>query len=73
MYFPWRTGIRSLIGRPNTHSAGDCFVEGSGLFRYWSITFWNASIERSPSVPVFPAISLLMVFTPISALQLLWG
>jgi hypothetical protein len=45
----------------------------SGVFLYWSITHWNASMSRSPLGPVLSAIRHLMVLTPTSALQLLRG
>jgi len=69
-YFPGRIGIRSLIGRPYKHIAGESLVLGSGVFRYCKIAFWNWSTLISP---VLPAMSRFMVLTPISVLQLLCG
>ena len=37
LYRPGSMGMKSLTGRPNTHEAGDSFVSGSGVFRYWRI------------------------------------
>ena len=65
--------MRSFIGLPNTHMAGDIFVVGSVVFLYWRIAFWNASMLTAPSLPTLPVISLLMVLTPTLALQLLCG
>ena len=55
------------------HIAGDSVVVGSGQFLYCSIARWNESVSISPLGPVLSVIILLTVFTPISALQLLWG
>ena len=66
-------GIRSLIGLPKMHIAGDSLVVGSGVFLYCRMAFWNASMLMSPSFPVLPVINSLMVLTPTSALQLLCG
>ena len=33
-YFPGRMGIRSFIGLPKTHMAGEIFVVGSGVLLY---------------------------------------
>ncbi len=41
LYLPGSIGMKSLIGRPNTHIAGDNFVSGSGVFRYWRIARWT--------------------------------
>ena len=73
MYFPGWIGMKSLIGRPNMHIAGDSRVSRSGVFRYCRMARWNASVLRLPSCPVFFMISLFTVLTPISALLLLWG
>ena len=61
------------MGLPNTQVAGDCLVAGSGVLRYWRMALWNASTSRFPSLPIFPEIRRLTVFTPTSARQLLWG
>ena len=63
--------MRSLTGLPNTHMAGDIFVVRSGVFLYWRIAAWNASILMAPFFPTLPVINLLIVLTPTSALQLL--
>jgi hypothetical protein len=44
--------MKSLIGRPKMHSAGESFVVGSGVFRYWRIAIWRASVSRVPLGPV---------------------
>ena len=73
VYRPGRMGIKSLMGLPKRHEAGDSLVSLSGVFLYWSIALWKASGSRSPFEPVLFIMSRLMVFTAISALQLLWG
>lgn len=73
VYLPGSTGIRSFMVLPKTQFAGDCLVKGSGVFLYCRMAFWNVSVARSPVGPVFPDISLFIVLTPISALQLLCG
>ena len=72
-YWPGRIGMRSLMGLPKTHIAGESLVLGSGVFLYWRIAFWKASMLSGPLRPTLPVMSLLTVFTPTSALQLLWG
>ena len=66
---PGRIGMKSLIGRPNTHWAGDNFVSGSGVLRYWRMARCNASVSRLPGGLVLLVISRLTVFTVTSALQ----
>ena len=61
--------MKSLMGLPNTQMAGDTFVCGSGVLRYWSIATRNASVSNSPDGEVLDLIIRLIVFTPISALQ----
>ena len=70
MYRPGRIGMKSLIGRPNTHWAGDNFVSGSGVLRYWRMVHCNASVSRLPVGLVLLVISRL---TATSALQLECG
>ena len=66
--------MRSFVGRPKIHVAGDDFVAGLGVFLYCKTAFRRAStMLMSPSFPVLPVMSCLMVLTPISALQLLCG
>lgn len=65
--------MKSLTGRPNRHMAGDRRVSLSGVFLYCRTARWNLSVSMVPSGPVLSTIILLMVFTPISALLLLWG
>ena len=72
LYRPGGIGIKSRIGRPNMHLAGDNFVSLSGVFLYCNIARWNASVLRSPLGLVFPVIKRLTVLTPTSARQLLW-
>ena len=43
-------GIRSLIGRPKTHWAGDNFVVWSGVLRYINMARWNLSVSSLPLV-----------------------
>ena len=64
--------MKSLIGLPNTHRAGDSFVAGSGVFQYWSMARCSASVFR-PCGSVSLVISCLTVLTPISALQFEFG
>ena len=40
-------GIRSLVGRPNRHMAGDIWVSGLGLFLYTRRALWNDDITRA--------------------------
>ena len=61
--------MKSLIGWPNTHSAGDSFVAGSGVFRYWSMAHCRASVFRLPCRSVLLVMSRLTVLTLISSLQ----
>ena len=70
---PGRMGIRSLTGLPKTHIAGDIRVAGSGVFRYCRIALWKASESRLPLAVTLPVSRRFIVFTPTSALQLLWG
>ena len=67
-----RLGSRFLVGRPKRHMAGDIFVSELGLFLYCRRALWKDDC-RDPPGPVFPAMSLFMVFTPVSALLLAWG
>ena len=65
--------MKSLMTLPNTHIDGDVPVSGSGVLRYCKSALWNASVFRSPASVVLFVRRRLIVFTPISALQLLWG
>ncbi len=65
--------MKSLMGLPNTHIAGDNFVSGSGVLRYCSMALWSESVSSSPFGPVLDVMSLFAVLTPISALQFEWG
>ena len=67
-----RLGSRFLVGRPKRHMAGDIFVSGLGLFLYCRRALWKDD-RRDPPGPVFPAMSLFMVFTPVSALLLAYA
>ena len=62
-------GMKSLIGLPNTHWAGESFVLGSGVLRYWSMACCSVFVSRLPCGSVLLVISHLTVFTPISARQ----
>ena len=73
LYFPGRMGIKSRIGLPKTHRAGESLMSLFGVLRYWKIARWNLSVFRSPLGPVLSISNCFTVFTPISALQLLWG
>ena len=72
-YLPGRMGIRSLIGRPKTHWAGDNFVVWSGVLRYINMARWNVSVSSLPLASVLSIIIRFDVLTPTSALQLLCG
>ena len=60
-----------VLGGPakNAH----CSVVGSGAFQYLRIACWKLSMSKLPLEPVFPMIRRLIVFTAISARQLLCG
>ncbi len=45
--------MKSLVGRPKIHSAGESFVVGSGVFRYCRIGIWRASVSAVLLGPVF--------------------
>ncbi len=64
-----RLGSRSLVGRPKRHMAGDICVSGLGLFLYCRRALWKDDCRDPPG----QAMSLFMVFTPVSALLLAWG
>ena len=55
--------MKSLIGQPNTHWAGDSFVAGSGVFRYWSMVCCRALVFRLPCGSVLLEMSHLTVVT----------
>ena len=63
--------MKSRIGCPNMHIAGENLVSLSGVFLYCRIARWDWSVLSSPLGLVLPVIRRLTVFTPISALQLL--
>ena len=65
--------MKSRMRRPKMISAGLTFDTGSGVFLYANMARWNLSVLRVPPGPVLPVSSRLTVFTPSSALQLLWG
>ena len=73
LYRPGRIGMKSFIGLPKTHCAGDSLVVGSGVFRYCSIPRCSESVSRLPCGSVLLVIRRLTVLTPISALQLECG
>ena len=72
-YLPGKIGMKSLMGHPNTIVAWDNLVAGSGVFLYWRIADYTVSTSRAPPGPVLLVRILIMVLTPISALQLLGG
>ena len=55
------------------HMAGEIFVSGSGILRYWSIAILKASVLSSLVDEVLEVINLFTVFTLISARQLECG
>ena len=61
--------MKSRTGLPNTHIAGESPVVGSGQFQYCKMALCSLSVSKLPFGPVFSAISLLAVLTPISDLQ----
>ena len=69
LYRPGIMGMKSFMGRPKMHCAGESLVFGSGVFRYWSIALWKASVSSEPLGLVLSWSILFTVFTPISALQ----
>ena len=71
-YLPGRIGIKSFMGLPNKHIAGDPICE-SGVMWYWSMALCKVSVSRLQWGPVFDVIILFAVLTPISALQFEWG
>ena len=66
-------GMKSLIGGPNTHCAGDSLVLGSGVFPYRSMALWKESVSRMPWASVLLVMRPLTDFTPISTQQLECG
>ena len=73
LYLPGSIGMKSLIGLPNMHIAGDSLVSLSGVLRYCSMARWKESVSISPVGPVLLVMSLFTVLTPTSARQLLWA
>lgn len=71
LYFPGCIGMKSLIGRPKRHIAGEKAVSRSGVLRYWSMALWKESVFNDPDALVLLTNSRFTVFTPISALELL--
>ena len=63
-------GIKSLMGLPKTHIAGESLVSASGVLRYCSIARCKASVLSSPFEPVLLVISLFTVFNPTSAIAM---
>ena len=61
--------MKSRIGQPKTHWAGDNFVSGSGVLRYWRMARCSASVSRLPVGLVLLLVSRLTVFKATSALQ----
>ena len=73
IYFPGWIGIKSRMGRPNIHWAGETWVSRSGVFRYCRMALRNLSVFSEPSGEELFVRRRLTVFTPVSALQLLCG
>ena len=65
--------MKSFMGLPKTHSAGDSCVFGSGMFRYWRTACCRELVSRLPLRVVLSVMIFLTDFTPISALQFEWG
>ena len=65
--------MKSLMGRPNTHCAGESLVLASGVLRYWRMARWSEFVSRLPCASVLSVIIRFTVFTPISARQLECG
>ena len=63
---------KSLLCHPKMHWAGDSFMLGSGILRYWRISCWKEFTLRLPCGSVLLGISCLMAFTLMSALRLGW-
>ena len=61
--------MKSLMGRPNTHWAGESFVLESGVLRYCRMARWSESVSRLPCASVLSVMRRFTVFTPISARQ----
>ena len=65
--------MKSLIGQPKTHWAGESLVLGSGVFRYWRMACCRESVLRQPFGVVLSVIKCVTVLTPTSALQMECG
>ena len=65
--------MKSLMGRPNTHWAGERLVLGSGVLRYCRMAHWRESVSRLPCASVLSVMRRVTVLTPISARQLECG
>ena len=59
--------MKSLMGRPNTHCAGESLVLASGVLRYWRMACWSEFVSRLPCASVLSVIIRITVFTPIFA------
>ena len=73
LYFPGWIGMASLVGLPKMITAGESLVVGSGEFLRVSMACWRLLMSRLPSPRRLPVTKRFIDFTPISALQLLWG
>ena len=62
-------GMKSSIGLPNVHCAGDNLVLGSGVLQYWRMACCWDPVSRMPLGSVLLVMRHLTVFTLISALQ----
>ena len=49
-YLPGKIGTRSLIGLPKRHMAGESFVAGSGVFRYWRMASMSIKVTAAANI-----------------------
>jgi len=65
--------MKSRMGRPKTHIAGDNFVSLYGVFLYCKMARWNESVARLSSGFFIINDEALDCLHPTSARQLLYG
>ena len=63
LYLPGWMGMKSRMGRPKTHIAGDRPVSLSGVLQYWSMARWNPSEFSLPSAVTLPVRRRLAVLS----------
>ena len=61
LYLPGRIGIKSLMGQPITHWAGDSLVLGSGVLRYCRIAHWSESVFKLPYAYASQSLALFLL------------